>query len=218
PVATIGIRGTKFDIVCVGDCGAAGAKALGQEQTNAPSAALAKVLSVVVPSANAQSANGLWVGNREGQVALIYPGGTQPIPTGSWGFMDGSKAAKVDISPAPPAGIVSDLERTPKPEDIRLPEALLGKRAEQNAKGLWLAVFDNGNIVATNNQTGEEVNLSPRTAAIITKTETRLVKEGIPRFVNDEFNINPARLTKSGTVLPKAIPPPVQKGLACTMG
>jgi hypothetical protein len=136
PVATIGIRGTGFDLHCEGHCGAEGEKA----QDNAP--AVSRLLRWFIASAHAQNAQGLYASVWNGQIEFQFKGGgSLLLDQGKALFFASANAAPIELKQLPlflqnPAG--------PRPDDKNLPKSgPLPPAQSNNVKpGLYVSVYE----------------------------------------------------------------------------
>lgn len=98
PVATIGIRGTGFDLLCLGDCAAAP-----QAARPSPVRALAGgLVGALVPVAQAQApANGLYARVWQGEILVQFGTQREVVPAGRIGLFDpaGARFRFVDRLP-----------------------------------------------------------------------------------------------------------------------
>ena len=192
PVATISTRGTRFDLVCAGDCAEAAqdhAASLSMAER-----ALATLLEGLVPGARAQAErlNGLFLLVRFGVVASESPAGTFEFGAGTTAFITSAGAApRIDV-PLPSA-LESFLRQGPAPEDVEVPPDLLrdGSRAVEEGD-LAVAVYD-GSVTATPTaDPGTSLDLAEGDAGLLGETGAERLEGGVPAFVTeDPYNFSP---------------------------
>ena len=202
PLATIGIRGTSFDLVCQADCAREGAA------QNAPDSLLARAfarLLALVPEAHAQPAGGpgLFVLSR-GNV-LVTPTGQPTLAVGPQQnlFVPGG-AGPVVRNPLIPQSIRGLLSTVPLPETVPVPPSFfLTQPAPGAPPGLYLSVRDNGNA-SVETPDGQRLDVSQGETVLVGQDRQPVRLEGgTPAFISqDPINQIDPRIDPSRTPVP----------------
>ena len=191
PTVTIGIRGTRYDVVCAGDCGvdrnADAGRAVG------PGAkAIAKVLNRSIVRAQ-NSDNGVLVRllgqPGEGQIFYIDGQGNEQF------LAPGQVALFAQAFQAPILGrsLQNFLDGVPRPESIPIPPGLFKAIKQRARAGLWATVNNagrNGQIRVTRRDGGESVDLTEGEGAVV--DDQGISRTDIPDFMSaDPYNLDP---------------------------
>ena len=147
PVATIGIRGTGFDLHCEGHCGAEGEKA----QDSAP--ALSRLLRWFITNANAQTAQGLYANVWSGQIEFqLKGGGSLLLDQGKALFFPSANAAPVELKQIP---LFMHNPPGPRPDNPNLPKTGPLPPAQSNSvkPGLYVSVYEGNTQVSDGKNT-----------------------------------------------------------------
>lgn len=153
PVATIGIRGTGYDLQCEGDC-VADASAL---QTP-----LERILNAVIrPAYAALDGEGMYAHVWDGAIELSNKTGTKLLNTNETLFIRNFNAEPV-VVPTLPLHMRST--PAPRPDKIKLEEGLFSHDAQKNTRpGLYVSVYD-GHVSLSSDQ-GPRIDLGKGEAA-----------------------------------------------------
>ncbi len=194
-VATISIRGTRFDVVCSGTC-------LGGEE--APEGDL----------------NGLFLLVRSGRVASESPAGTFEFDAGTTAFIASSRVAPRTDVPLP-AAVGSFLRQAPAPEEVEVPPGLMqGSSREVQEGDLAIAVYD-GRVSATSTVEGSEASLElgAGDAALLGEAGADRLERGAPAFVTeDPYNFSPdVEVGEDGTIEGGQLPRDDEDSMLCRM-
>ncbi len=148
PVASITTRGTRFDVVCQGACGAQGLAQLELKHYGAARTLMTAVLDQIFPPALAAvpAGDGFFIITRgaESTVVVAYENFTEVIGADKVCFFNAATGRcqfDVDL----PEDVASSLEQTPAPETIEVPEGWFETGiGTPEAGGLTVAVYDEG--------------------------------------------------------------------------
>lgn len=181
PVATIGIRGTGYDIQCEGDCVADEPKAL--------ITPIEQLFNAVIKSAVAAlDGEGMYAHVWSGEIELKNNAGNQLIKTNETAFLKtiNSKAIMLPSVPyfmrATPA---------PRPDKVKVDASIFkSNKLDKAEPGLYVSVYD-GHVSMTNKE-GGRVDLGKGEAAfssnVIQKKIVPVRLKGIPVFqANDAY-------------------------------
>lgn len=202
PIATIGIRGTSFDLVCQAECAREGAA------QNAPDSLLARAfarLLALVPEAHAQAPGGpgLFVLSR-GDV-LVTPTGQPTLVVGPQQnlFVPGGPGAVVR-NPLIPLSIRNLLNNVPLPETVPVPPGFFQTQQVPGApQGLYLSVRDNGNA-SVETPDGQRLDVSQGETVLVGQDRQPVRLEGgTPAFISqDPHNQIDPRIDPARTPVP----------------
>jgi hypothetical protein len=203
PLATIGIRGTAFDLVCQDECAREGLTAA---QPESFPARLSRMFSVV-PAAVAQapSGSGLFILPREGTLSVEMPGVPDPIVVGAGQnvFIPGDLRGHV-LGPEIPPAILNLLDSVPRPETVPLPPGLFDSSPVSDVPpGLYVSVLDEGHASVESAADGSVRDISRGEALYVGEQEIVRLEEGPPEFVRqDPYNAIDPRLDPTTTPVP----------------
>ncbi len=187
PTATIGVRGTGFDLVCQGDC--VSENAMLDPGSDAP---LARFLRFFVRPAYAQSAgNGMYAKVWQGSIEMIFSGRRQLLENGRTAFLRNSLAPPV-IMPDIPARL-RNLQGAPRPDRVDLRQDLFAESDQRDIQpGLYVNVRKGDVVVAGTDGTDIFVGAGEAVRAGIQRVE-RL--GFVPTFQKLDQVPNPARIS-----------------------
>jgi len=211
PVATIGIRGTGFDLVCQGDC-------VSGEQAQARPAGLAQrglaLIGFFLPAATAQAQptnNGLFVLPWLGTTLVNFNGREIPLNANQNAFFRRGLTVPVMLPSIPPA-ILNNLG--PRPDSMPFNPKLFDSQRGTKT-GLQVDVRKGGVEIVSKDAAGkvEKIYVAGGEAAQVAGGEATLVtREAF--MVNDPFTPSPADLNAKGE--PKQ-QPRTPDSLSCQM-
>ncbi len=187
PTATIGIRGTGFDLVCQGAC--VGESAMRDPGRDTP---IAKLLRFFVRTAYAQSAgDGMYAKVWRGSIEMILGNQTRLLENGRTAFLRNSFAPPV-IVPDIPAQL-RNFGGAPRPDRVNVRSDLFAETLDaETLQGMVVSVRK-GDLVVRGID-GNEIFLGKGEAAIAGRIAT--VRLGfIPAFQKFDFVPNPARIS-----------------------
>jgi len=137
PTATIGIRGTGFDLVCEGDCVDQQAAVFDPWRDTLVGRLLGRLMS----PAFAQQRNGMYTRVWEGEVLLQYDGGEQILREGQTAFMRNSRSVP-ELLPGLP-GHLRRLDGVPRPDKVVIKRDLFARSdIDRMLPGLYVNVRD----------------------------------------------------------------------------
>ncbi len=187
PTATIGIRGTGFDLVCQGAC--VSASAMRDPGRDTP---LARLLRFFVRPAYAQSpGDGMYAKVWRGTIEMILSGRTQLLENGRTAFLRNSVAAPV-IVPDIPARL-RNFQGAPRPDRVDVGNDLFAESDEREIQpGLYVNVRK-GDVVVQGVD-GNEIFVGAGEA--VRAGLQRVVRLGfVPTFQKLDRVPNPARIS-----------------------
>ncbi|SDI16426.1 FecR family protein [Propionivibrio dicarboxylicus] len=175
--ATIGIRGTNFDMVCT------------------PSGAQGGASGLDVPQMGVSCRQGVYASTREGTIEVASGESRMLVPSGQVGYIDGPGARPVLLPNVP--HFLQNLP-APKPEQFKVNhQELFGKDASQMKEaGLYVSVRDGR--VALTQRSGEAVELKAGETGFAGIEGRGLMRIAIPPpFINQDaylrsMNVDPA--------------------------
>lgn len=132
-VATIGIRGTGFDLACVGACAAeAGLAGL----DTAPLAPLRRLLGLLVAEARAAVEGGLYASVWQGSIVFLLDSGALVVEEGKVAYFDGSDLTFLPSLPVTIEG--------PRPDEVEVDPGLDfdAEAADAVPPGLYVACYE----------------------------------------------------------------------------
>ncbi len=192
PVATIGVRGTGYDLQCQGGCIALdGAYYAPHEPT-----LIDRVLDMVSRPAYADSpaGDGLFASVWSGAIQIQQANSSQDLLAGQFAFIpDSIHPVQMLQLPEVPAFIRNNT--APRPDEVEIDEdALFAEVDQQNAApGLYVSVYEG---VVTMDGEGESVDIAAGEAAFTADdavTPVRLLEQ--PAFQVQDWIPNPANIT-----------------------
>ena len=179
PVATIGVRGTGYDLQCEGDC-------VSEAQSlNTP---LEKLLnSVIKPAMAALDGEGMYAHVWEGAIELKNNSGTKVLNTNQTLFVK-----NINVAPVIVPGLPLHMRSTPapRPDSIKIEDNMFKTDAQKNTDpGLYVSVYEGHVSMATNQ--GTRIDLGKGEAAFAGVTnQQRAVPVRLPAL--PAFQINDA--------------------------
>lgn len=181
PVATIGIRGTGYDIQCEGDCLDASPQSL--------LTPLEKVFNAVIkPAVAAIDGSGLYAHVWSGAIELNNNAGSQLLNTNQTAFLKNSNSVPVMLPNVP---IFMRSTPAPRPDKIKIKSNLFKQDAQKNTDpGLYVSVYD-GHVSVASDQ-GGRIDLGKGEAAFAGKVTQKPIApvrlKAIPAFqANDAY-------------------------------
>lgn len=180
PVATIGIRGTGYDIQCEGDC-------VSEAQSlNTP---LERLLnSVIKPAVAALDGEGMYAHVWDGAIELKNNKGLQLIKTNQTMFIKNMNAVPVALPNLP---LHMRSTPAPRPDTIKIEDNMFSHDDQKKTEpGLYVSVYDGHVSMATNQ--GQRIDLGKGEAAFagakIQQQAAPIRLRAIPAFqVNDAY-------------------------------
>lgn len=161
PTATIGIRGTGFDLVCEGSCSDEDKSALYDPANETP---IKRLLAWFIKPAYAQGSSGMYTQVWSGAIEFQLPSGTLTLSQGKVAFLQNGFSKPV-ILPQLPAFIQNELGSTPRPDGVDVPEdSFGGVEQDQVQPGLYVNVRE-GDVVMQGND-GTQTNLGAGEAGV----------------------------------------------------
>lgn len=136
PTATIGIRGTGFDLACDGDC--VDNRALLNPLRESVAS---RLMNYFLKPVFAQTANGMYAKVWNGEIEFQYQGGKFVLQTGQSAFMKNAFTAPVIIPDMPIH--LRNMGGAPRPDNVRIKMDLFANADDQDIKpGLYVNVRD----------------------------------------------------------------------------
>ena len=218
PVATISVRGTRFDVVCIGACAQEGHSSV--VPSTLGERALAAVLDGLMRSAFAQGLeDGLFVVVRSGAVASESEAGTFEFGAGTVAYIRSARAIPRTDVPLP-RSVSTFLEQAPRPEEVEVPPELLRDSSRPVEEGdLAVAVYEGGVVATSTTDPGTPLELSEGDAGLLGGGAPARLAGGTPAFVTeDPYNVSPdVEVGEDGTVEGALPPPPDEDAMSCRM-
>jgi hypothetical protein len=179
PTATIGIRGTGFDLACDGECVENTASFDPLRDT-----ILAKMMDYFVKPVYAQNGNGMYARVWSGAIEFQTVNGNFLAENGQVFFLRNAFSRPVAVAEMPV--YLRTMGNAPRPDRITVPEDLFGANDDQEIKpGLWVTVRD-GNVDLPG------VTLGPGQAGKVDPTGRAVQLNFIPPFQQFDPTPNPA--------------------------
>lgn len=154
PVATIGIRGTGYDLQCEGDCVADEPQSL-----NNP---LEKMLNLIIkPALAALDGDGMYAHVWSGAIEMNNKRGTRLLKTNQTVFVKNFNAVPVNLSNVP---LFMRSSPAPRPDKVKVKDGLFSTNQQKETDpGLYVSVYDGHVSLATNQ--GQRVDIGKGEAA-----------------------------------------------------
>lgn len=132
-VATIGIRGTGFDLACVGEC--ASEEGLAGLDT-APLAPLRRLLGMVIAEARAAVEGGLYASVWQGSIVFLLETGALVVEEGKVAFFDGTELTFLPSLPVTIEG--------PRPDEVDVGPGVGfdAEAGDEASPGLYVACYE----------------------------------------------------------------------------
>lgn len=174
PTATIGIRGTGFDLICEDECVDNTAAFIPLRDT-----VISNLMNYFLKPAYALSGSGMYARVWDGAIELQYQGGKFLLQNGKAAFVK-SGYSKPVIIPGFPVHL-RKMGGAPRPDKVEVRDDLLGGVDQQEIKpGLYVNVRDGD--VAVRGLDGETINLGKGEASLSLLDGTTLRLNSIPPF------------------------------------
>jgi hypothetical protein len=187
PTATIGIRGTGFDLACEGDCGSNTALF----NPNRDSLA-ARLMDYFLKPVFAQAGAGMYTQVWNGEIEIQYQGGKLLLQTGLTAYVKDAFSPPV-IVPAMPAHL-QNMGGAPRPDNVRINQDLFsGDSGGEADPGLYVSVRD-GDVVVEGND-GSRVDLGRGEAAKVGLTGATQRLNFVPLFQKFDKTPRPEKVT-----------------------
>ena len=187
PTATIGIRGTGFDIACDGDCVDNTALFNPFRDT-----VLAQLMDYFVKPVVAASGSGMYTRVWDGVIELQFQGGKMPLQSGQVAFLKNAFSKPVIVPDFPV--YLRAMGNAPRPDRISIPDDLLSAYDDQEIKpGLYVNVRDGEVDLA--GADGRIVSLFRGQAGRVGLDGATLKLNFIPPFQKFDQIPNPSQLT-----------------------
>ncbi len=171
PVATVGIRGTGFDIQCQGEC-------VSPEPQGAASGAPATaVLDRLVPAAQAQAGDGMFLAVWDGAVVLKMAFGDVVIEQNRAVFVPNGATRPIPV-PAIPLRLEGPRPDRPESTDPGMEEPFAAVELKQPEEGLFVTVFE-GDVVVED-EAGGRVHLGELEVGYVGARTRQAVRVRIP--------------------------------------
>jgi hypothetical protein len=187
PTATIGIRGTGFDLVCEGEC-------VDNRAYFNPwrDSVLSGLLSYFIKPSYAVGGNGMYARVWDGAIELQYQGGRLLLQNGQAVFMKNAFSAPVVIPQLPVH--LRNLGGAPRPDRVEVGEDLFGGLEPDDIKpGLYVNVRDGD--VSVRGADGSLVNLGKGEASVSGLNGATIRLNFVPPFQKFDQIPLPSRVT-----------------------
>ncbi len=187
PTATIGIRGTGFDLACGERCVEKTASFNPQRNTVA-----GNLLNYFLRPALALGGNGMYVRVWHGAIELQYSGGKLILPNGQSAYL-ANGYSKPQFIPAFPS-YLRDMGGAPRPDRVQLPKDLFSTSSEKKIlPGLYVNVR-HGDVVVKDLK-GNTVHLGAGEAALASLSGKTVRLKFVPPFQKFDSAPLPDRVT-----------------------
>lgn len=184
PVATIGIRGTGFDLQCQGKCISGETSGL----VPGKSELVSQIFNTLLPSVMAAVPDdGLFIAVWEGEIAVIRSSGVFTLNQGQAVFVENETSVPIEL-PEIPEFIQQAPEPRPDKVDIDHDALFQTVKLEGWPPGLYVSVYD-GHVNLIQIATGLSIDLGKDEAAYVSTVDDTFIRiETIPGFEsNDPF-------------------------------
>ncbi len=187
PTATIGIRGTGFDLACENDC-VDNSTAINPMRNTRVSALLNYFLKPVY----AASGSGMYARVWDGAIEFQYQGGKLLLQNGKAAFLKNGYSKPI-IIPAFPAHL-QKMGGAPRPDKVGVDDDLFGGADQQKMKpGLYVNVRDGD--VTVQGRNGKTVNLGRGEAALSALNGATVRLKFVPPFQKFDKVPEPSKVT-----------------------
>ena len=215
PVATIGIRGTGFDLVCQGACVEGGTATL--DPLRNLNRGLSFLRRAVLRDAFAQGtpgANGMFILPWQGTLLVDHSGGPIRLETGQNLFLSNRTTAPIR-NPVIPTRVLQRLAQAIRPDRAEVPPKLFETTPQNEARpGLYVSVYDDGHATVSTSD-DQVLNIGRNEAGFVGTgpgEEPARIEGGLPRpLLQDPYN-KPPTTPVTGPGLSRDAPP---GGSAC---
>lgn len=176
PTATIGIRGTGFDLICEGSCSDDAKSALIDPAGETP---VVRFLSWLMKPAYAQSTNGMYTQVWDGAIEFQLPTGTLTLSQGKAAFLQNGFTRPVILQNLPVH--IQDMGGAPRPDNVDVPDDTFGGVEQENVEpGLYVNVRE-GDVVMEGTD-GSTTNLGAGEAGVSALDGTTVRLSLVPAF------------------------------------
>ena len=187
PTATIGIRGTGFDLACEGDCVDKTAFFNPQRDTLA-----ASLMKYFIRPAYAIGGSGMYARVWNGAIEFQYQGGKMLLENGKAAFLKNGFSKPVVIPDFPVH--LRNMGGAPRPDGVKLPDDLFSATDDKGIKpGLYVSVRDGDVVVQGRN--GKAINLGRGEAALAGLDGKTVRLNFVPPFQKFDKTPNPDKIT-----------------------
>ncbi len=175
PTATIGIRGTGFDLVCEGDC---------VSNDNAPyqpvnDTVVSKLLNFFLKPAYAKTNNGMYAKVWSGTIELQLSGGSLLLKNGKVAFLKNGFSNPILLGDIPAS--LRNMGGAPRPDKVKIKDDLFGGADSGAIKpGLYVNVRDGD--VQIDNGKGKVIDLGKGEAGVSSKAGRVARLKHVPAF------------------------------------
>jgi len=188
PTATIGIRGTGFDLVCEGRC------ATGEETASRPvdNTAIAKLLGFFMKPVYAADKNGMYAKVWSGAIELQLASGTIILKNGKAAFLKNGYSAPIILPDIPVR--FRKMGGAPRPDKVDVSDDLFGGVDQGDVKpGLYVNVREGDVVIDGGN--GNKVNLGKGESGMSGLGGKVTSLKFVPAFQKFDVIPNPADFT-----------------------
>jgi len=210
PVATIGIRGTGYDIQCEGDCVNAA--------VNAYVSPLEKIFSLAIKNAHAAlDGDGMYAHVWDGAIELKNEASSKMLDKTQVAFLKNSTSEPVILRSVP---FFMQANPAPRPDKVKIEKTLFEvKTLEKVTPGLYVSVYD-GHVSMTD-QKGDRIDLGKGEAAYSNnqhrKQNAPVRLGGIPSFMAQDVYPRPEAFNEAWeSLFNKVTNPDENQDLECT--
>ncbi len=187
PTATLGIRGTGFDIACDGDC--VDNTALYDPASDTPAA---RLLNYFLKPAFAQTRNGMYTRVWEGSIEIQFEGGTMLLEQDRVAFIRNNFSPPVIVDDFPVN--LRNMGNAPRPDTLKIDEDLVTKLdADTIQPGLYVNVRDGE--VGVEGLDGRTVTLRKGQAGLAALDGRTIRLDFVPPFQLFDRIPDPSQLT-----------------------
>ncbi len=188
PVAIIGVRSTKFDLICQGAC-------VGEDTAQGKNSLLSSILNALISPVHAAVpvGDGLYVIAREGTVYAERDDKRVFLLENETYFLRNITALPV-VGAELPLNIIQNLG--PLPEETEVPPGFFDTEpVAASDPGLFVAVYDEGHATVEQAD-GPTLHVGKDEAVYASETRVAKVAGGVPDVIRqDAYNFNPGRFT-----------------------
>lgn len=187
PTATIGIRGTGFDLICDGDCVDNSA-----ELNPLRHSVVSRLMNYFLKPVYAMGGNGMYARVWDGAIELQYRGGQLLLENGKAAFMKNAFSRPVLISSLP--AHLRKMGGAPRPDKVKINKDLFGGLKSDVIKpGLYVNVREGD--VAVVGADGSVVSLGKGEASVTGMDGATVRLNFVPPFQKFDRIPDPSRLT-----------------------
>ncbi|MFT5505356.1 MAG: hypothetical protein ACI8XC_003075 [Gammaproteobacteria bacterium] len=178
PVATIGIRGTGFDLACQGSCISSGGN-------------LGSAIDV-------GQADGLYASTWDGVIELKQGSATQLLKAGNTAFVANGLTAPIVVPQIP---LIIEQLMAPRPDFVSTPDLFQSVSQDAINEGLYVNV-DDGHVILEN-ESGKALNLGAgESGYVLDATSSPVRLASVPAFQNLDNFPSPSGMNLSAPDLP----------------